>query len=158
MPIRGVSLRGRNDRSNPGPSTSIQFFKADVAFRLQGKSKISDWIKKVVKREGGSLVSLNIIFCSDDYLLNINRDFLKHDYLTDIITFDYSEGKKISGEIYISIDRVRDNANGLKITFEVELKRVIIHGVLHLLGHKDKTDSQKKAIRKTEDECLALFN
>lgn len=157
MPIKDASLRGKNDRSNPGQSTSIQFFKADVAFRFQGKSKISDWIKKVVKREGGSLTSLNIVFCSDDYLLNINRDYLNHDYLTDIITFDYSEGKKLSGEIYISIGRVRDNANGLSIPFAIELRRVMIHGVLHLLGYKDKTASQKKAIRKKEDGCLALF-
>src|SRR5687767_7371162 len=119
--------------------TSVYFFKADVAFRFQGKSKISDWIKKVVKREGGRLANLNIVFCSDAYLLNINRDYLKHDYLTDIITFDYSEGKKLSGEIYISIDRVRENAKGLNLTFEIELKRVIIHGILHLLGFNDKT-------------------
>jgi probable rRNA maturation factor len=136
---------------------SIYFFKADVAFRFQGKSKISHWIKKVVKHEDCSLVSLNIVFCSDGYLLNINRDYLKHDYLTDIITFDYSEGKKLSGEIYISIDRVRDNAKGLNLPFEIELRRVIIHGVLHLLGYKDKTASQKKTIRKKEDDCLALF-
>jgi len=157
MPIKDTSLRGRNDRSNLGQSTSIQFFKADVAFRFQGKSKISDWIKKVVKREGGSLICLNIVFCSDDYLLNINRDYLKHDYFTDIITFDYSEGKKLSGEIYISVDRVRENAKSLNLHFEIELKRVIIHGVLHLLGYKDKTEFQKKTIRKKEDECLALF-
>lgn len=135
----------------------ILFFKADVAFRFQGKSKISDWIKKVVKREDGSLNSLNVIFCSDHYLLEINRDFLNHDYLTDIITFDYSEGRKLSGEIYISIDRVRDNAGGLNLPFEIELRRVIIHGVLHLLGYKDKTASQKKIIRMKEDECLKLL-
>ena len=161
MPTKDTSLRGSpdasGDRSNLGQSTSIYFFKADIAFRFQGKSKISNWIKKVVKREGGNFVSLNVVFCSDDYLLNINRDYLKHDYLTDIITFDYSEAKKISGEIYISIDRVRDNANGLKLPFEIELRRVIIHGVLHLLGYKDKTASQKKVIRKKEDECLSLF-
>jgi probable rRNA maturation factor len=121
------------------------------------KSKISDWIRKVVRREGGSLGSLNVVFCSDGYLLNINRNYLKHDYLTDIITFDYSEGKKLSGEIYISIDRVRDNANGLKLPFEIELRRVVIHGVLHLLGYKDKSASQKKAIRNKEDDCLSLF-
>ena len=159
MPTKDTSLRGSasGGRSNLSQSTSIYFFKADIAFRFQGKSKISNWIKKVVKREGGNFVSLNVVFCSDGYLLNINRDYLKHDYLTDIITFDYSEAKKISGEIYISIDRVRDNANGLKLPFEIELRRVIIHGVLHLLGYKDKTASQKKAIRKKEDECLSLF-
>ena len=157
MPTKDASLRGRNDRSNLGQSTCIYFFKADVAFRFQGKSKISVWIKKVVKREGGSLGSLNFVFCSDGYLLNINRDYLKHDYLTDIITFDYSEGKRLSGEIYISIDRVRDNANGLKLPFEIELRRVVIHGVLHLLGYKDKSASQKKVIRSKEDECLSVF-
>jgi probable rRNA maturation factor len=137
--------------------TSVYFFKADVAFRFQGNSKISDWIKKVVKREGGRLANLNIVFCSDVYLLNINRDYLKHDYLTDIVTFDYSEGKKLSGEIYISIDRVRENAKGLNLTFEIELKRVIIHGILHLLGFNDKTAPQRNVIRKKEDECLALI-
>jgi probable rRNA maturation factor len=135
---------------------SIYFFKANVAFRFQEKSKIPNWIKKVVKREGGKLASLNIVFCSDKYLLNINRQFLKHDYLTDIITFDYP-GDGITGEIYISTDRVLENSKTLKVSFEQELRRVIIHGVLHLLGYKDKTVAQKKVIRKKEDDCLALF-
>lgn len=135
---------------------SIYFFKADVAFRFQGKSKIPNWIRKVVKEEGGKLASLNIVFCSDKYLLNINRQFLKHDYLTDIITFDYP-GDGITGEIYISTDRVLENSKSLNIPFEQELRRVIIHGVLHLLCYKDKTAAQKKVIRKKEDECLAFF-
>jgi probable rRNA maturation factor len=135
---------------------SIYFFKADVAFRFQGKNKIPNWILKVVKREGGKLASLNIVFCSDKYLLNINRQFLKHDYLTDIITFDYP-GDAITGEIYISTDRVLENSKNLNLPFEQELRRVIIHGVLHLLGYKDKTSAQKKVIRKKEDDCLSLF-
>ena len=141
----------------PRSIQSIQFFKADVAFRFLGRSKISKWILKVVDKEGAKLTSLNIVFCSDEYLLNINRQYLNHDFYTDIITFDYSEKKKLSGELYISIDRIRDNARSLGVTFQQELNRVIIHGVLHLLGFKDKTPAQSKAIRKKEDECLKML-
>ena len=156
MPAKDASLRGKNHRNNPGQPSNIYFFKADVAFRFQGKSKIPNWIKKVVRQEGGKLASLNIVFCSDKSLLNINRQFLRHDYFTDIITFDYP-GDGITGEIYISTDRVLENSKSLNVPFEQELRRVIIHGVLHLLGYKDKTASQKRAIRKKEDDCLVLF-
>lgn len=141
----------------PQKIETIQFFKADVAFRFFGRAKISKWILRVLKQEGAKLSNLNIIFCSDDYLLGINRQYLNHDFYTDIITFDYSEKRDISGELYISIDRVKDNANSLGATFQQELNRVIIHGVLHLLGFKDKTSRQAKTIRKKEDECLALL-
>jgi probable rRNA maturation factor len=136
---------------------AIQFFKADVAFRFSGKANISKWILKVVKQESGNIANLSVVFCSDEYLLNINRQYLKHDYYTDIITFDTSDRGSVSGELYISIDRVKDNASELDIPFERELKRVIIHGVLHLLGYKDKTTSQQKSIRKREDEALGMI-
>lgn len=141
----------------PQTNQTIQFFKADVAFRFLGKAKVSKWISTVVKKEEAKLTSLNVVFCSDEYLLNINRQYLNHDFYTDIITFDYSEKKSISGELYISVDRVRDNAGSLGVTFQHELNRVIIHGVLHLLGFKDKTPAQSKAIRKKEDECIKLL-
>jgi probable rRNA maturation factor len=134
-----------------------QFFKADVAFRFFGAKQISSWINKVVKKESAQLGALNIIFCSDAYLLNINKQFLKHDFYTDIITFDNSGEGGVSGELYISIDRVRENALALRATFRQELNRVIIHGVLHLLGYKDKTPSQIKKIRKKEDAYLRLL-
>ena len=141
----------------PQKIETIQFFNAYVAFRFFARAKISKWILRVLKQEGAKLSNLNIIFCSDDYLLGINRQYLNHDFYTDIITFDYSEKRDISGELYISIDRVKDNANSLGATFQQELNRVIIHGVLHLLGFKDKTSRQAKTIRKKEDECLALL-
>lgn len=98
---------------------------------------------------------LSFVFCSDDYLLKINQDFLQHDYYTDIITFDYSEGNKISGDLMISVDRVRDNARQHTISFEDELSRVMIHGVLHLLGFGDKTFEESSKMRKLESDALA---
>lgn len=137
--------------------SSTQFHKSQIQFRFSGKAKITKWIEAVVKKEGRKIGSLDFIFCSDEYLLGINRQYLKHDYYTDIIAFDYSEGKTIGGEIYISMERVRENASEMGETFHVELSRVIIHGVLHLLGYSDKTATQKKDMRRKEDECLALL-
>ena len=137
---------------------AIQFFKADLAFRFSRRAIISKWISRVVKQEGGHLSNLNVIFCSDDYLLGINRQYLKHDFYTDIITFDYSSNLLVSGELYISIDRVRENAVALGVSFQQELCRVIIHGVLHLLGYKDKVAAQKKKMREKENECLQLLD
>jgi rRNA maturation RNase YbeY len=137
--------------------SSIYFFKSDVQFRFSRKASIIKWIERVIKKEGKKTGSINFIFCSDLFLLGINKQYLKHDYFTDIITFDYSEGKNISGEIYISIDRVTENANSLGIKIQHELSRVIIHGVLHLLGYSDHTKSEKKEMRKKEDACLSLL-
>jgi probable rRNA maturation factor len=136
---------------------SIQFHKSQIQFRFSGKAKITKWIEAVIKKEGRKVGSLEFIFCSDEFLLGINKQYLNHDYFTDIITFDYSEGKAIGGEIYISIDRVRDNAVTMGVTFPVELCRVVIHGVLHLLGYSDKSLAQKRKMRMKEDECLALL-
>jgi rRNA maturation RNase YbeY len=98
---------------------------------------------------------ISYIFCSDDQLLDINKEFLNHDYYTDVITFDYSETENVSGDIFISIDRIRDNAKILELSYLDELHRVIIHGVLHLLGFKDKTKEESKNMRRLEDECLS---
>ena len=136
----------------------IQFHKSQVQFRFVNKTITTRWIESVVRREGKKVGSINFIFCTDAFLLGINKQYLKHDYFTDIITFDFSEGKFINGEIYISIERVRENSATLGVMFPVELWRVIIHGVLHLLGYSDKTATQKTQMRKKEDACLSLLS
>lgn len=135
----------------------IYFFKADVRFPFSKRLQVITWIKTVIRQEGKRCGDITIIFCSDKYLLDLNRQFLNHDYFTDIITFDTSSEKFLSGEIYISTDRVRENATGLGVSFDQELRRVIIHGVLHLAGYPDSTKSQKKAMRLKEDACLSLL-
>jgi rRNA maturation RNase YbeY len=136
----------------------INFFSEKVRFKLPAPQKTRSWIKKVIDQEGRELGSLNIIFCSDSYLLKLNQDHLNHDTLTDIITFDYTEGPKspLSGDIFISIHRVRENASKFDNSFDAELHRVIIHGVLHLLGYTDKSKSQKSTMRIKEDAYLSL--
>ena len=136
---------------------AVRFFTEDVAFSLPCPRKASTWIKEAIKKEKGQPGELNYIFCSDRHLLSLNQQYLRHDTLTDIITFDYSEGKEdISGDIYISIDRVGENATRFKVPFEDELHRVMAHGVLHLLGYKDKTPADKALMRKKEEACLSL--
>ncbi|MFZ2906756.1 MAG: rRNA maturation RNase YbeY [Cyclobacteriaceae bacterium] len=137
---------------------AIFFFSEGVRFKLSNQKKSISWIKSVVKKEGGKVASLNYIFCSDEYLKKINIKYLNHHTYTDIITFDYSpSAKEIEGEIYISIDRVRENADSFKTSFQSELHRVIIHGVLHLLGYKDKSKSEKALMREKEDTYLSLL-
>lgn len=121
------------------------------------KRECSDWIRKVIEEERFVLGDISFIFCSDNYLLQINKEYLKHDYFTDVITFDYVDGKMINGDIFVSIDRVRDNAKLHKQIFDVELKRVIIHGVLHLLGYKDKKLKDKTLMTEKEDFYLKRF-
>ena len=135
----------------------IHFFKEEVAFRLQNKSGLLKWIKRVIANEGKKPGAINFIFCSDKYLLGINRQYLKHDYFTDIITFHNNTDDLLNGDIYISIERVKENAINLDVAFHVELSRVMIHGVLHLLGYSDKTAARKKQMRKQEDACLSLL-
>jgi probable rRNA maturation factor len=135
----------------------IRFFSEDTDFILAHPRKTSEWIKATAKKERCLIEELNYIFCSDTYLLTINQDFLKHNTFTDIITFDYSTSKQsLEGEIYISVDRVSENAFKFKRDFEEELHRVIIHGVLHLIGYKDKKGSDKTLMRKKEDTYLSL--
>jgi rRNA maturation RNase YbeY len=119
--------------------------------------KFKNFIAQVIEAENRTLRTLNYIFCSDDYLLEINREFLQHDYLTDIITFDLSVDDSISSEIYVSIDRVRENAKLFNTSFIRELYRVMIHGVLHLLGYKDKTKREIAVMRNKEEHYLLLF-
>lgn len=138
-------------------SQTIQFHSEGVDFTLRQKAVIRNWIKQVALSRGCKTGGLNYIFCSDDGLLTINRQYLNHDYYTDIITFDYTENNRISGDIYISVERVKDNAQKFKSTFETELHRVMIHGVLHLTGLKDKTKADSEAMRKAEDKALKLI-
>ena len=127
----------------------INFFTESLEFSLNNQGNIQSWIIQTIESKSLSLDTLNVIFCDDNYLLGINQQYLQHDTLTDIITFDNSEEENtIEGDIFISIERVRDNAQNLQITFEQELHRVIIHGVLHLLGYGDKTPEEKQEMRK----------
>jgi len=135
---------------------SIHFFTEDTTYQLRQRTEIRSWLKSIAKKEKYSILELNYIFCSDEYLLQINKDFLDHDYYTDIITFDNSEVKgKIEGDIFVSIDRVRDNAQQQKTSLKDELHRVLAHGLLHLTGYKDKTSEENKMMRKKEDTALA---
>jgi rRNA maturation RNase YbeY len=137
--------------------SSVHFFCNDVRFKLKNPRKISSWIKTVVEKEGASIQEINYVFCSDSYLLTLNQGFLKHNTLTDIITFDNSDEESVlDGEIYISTERVKENAKEYEVPFEDELCRVMIHGVLHLLGYKDKKPSEKALMRKKEEACLSL--
>lgn len=137
---------------------AVSFQSENIDFKLSGPLATKRWIKKIVENEKRSPGDLNFIFMSDDALLARNREFLRHDYYTDIITFDYSQGKTVAGDILISIDRIRDNSERFQVGFEQELRRVIIHGVLHLCGYKDKTTTEKAAMRKAEDRALKLFS
>lgn len=134
----------------------IEFF-SKTEFTLPESDKHAEWIKAIIEASGFSLGEITYVFCDDDYLHKINVDYLNHDTLTDIISFDYSLGKQVNGEIYISVERVRDNASEFNEPFEIELKRVIIHGILHLLGHKDKTPEEEAQMRQKEDEAIAIF-
>jgi rRNA maturation RNase YbeY len=136
----------------------IHFFTEDITYTLKKKTAIKDWLKLAVTAEGYVLEELNFIFCSDEYLLRINQDYLQHDDYTDVITFDNSEQPKtIAGDIFISIERIRENAKGLKVSPHDELCRVIIHGTLHLLGYKDKGKAAKLQMTAREDHYLSLL-
>lgn len=127
-------------------------------FNLTTEELYNIWLTKSCAVEGFAISELNYIFCDDDYLLKINQDYLQHDYLTDIITFDYVLGKTISGDLYISIDRIKENAKEFNVTFENELKRVMVHGVLHLMGYSDKSDTATAEMRAKEEEKIKLFH
>jgi probable rRNA maturation factor len=140
------------------PSPLIIFqSEEELNFSVGEEKKIKDWIQKVLRKEKKACGPLFYFFCTDEHLLNINKEFLNHKTYTDIITFDYTEGDAISGEIFISIDRVKENAKKFKEPFSRELARIIIHGVLHLCGYGDKKPADKKIMRKKEDEALKLF-
>lgn len=138
-------------------SAKVQFHWLDQSFSLRDRNPLKLFIQSLFRREKKSLESLNYIFCTDKYLLNINQQFLKHDFYTDIISFDLSAGPATIGEIYISIDRVRDNATRLGTPLTEELHRVIFHGALHLCGYKDKSKADQVLMRRKEDQALALY-
>lgn len=133
----------------------IRFFNEDVPYKLPQKQATRQWLKQQAEQEGYAVGDLNYIFCSDDYVLQVNRDYLQHDYYTDIITFDQSEEQdKIEGDIFISVERVTDNAAQLGVSAEQEMRRVLAHGLLHLCGYGDKTDEEQAHMRKKEEEWL----
>jgi rRNA maturation RNase YbeY len=135
-------------------ASKINFFTEDIKYILRDKIAIRKWLIDVASNEGCKIEEVNIIFCSDAYLSEYNKRYLKHTSLTDIITFDSSEGKMISGDIFISIERVCENAIKFKVAENQELKRVMIHGILHLCGYKDKTASDRKKMREKEDKYM----
>ena len=133
-------------------------FNYETDFNLDEEQGFSDWISNSILEEHCKEWEINYIFCSDDYLHKLNVDFLNHDTLTDIISFDYSVGKELHGDIYISVDRVKENALDFKVSFNDEMARVIIHGVLHYCGYKDKSEDDEKMMRSKEDYYLAKRN
>lgn len=133
-------------------------FNYETDFSLSNEDRTASWIKTIINNNDFELGEINYIFCSDEYLHKLNVQFLQHDTLTDIISFDNSLGKLISGDIFISIERVKDNAIDFDVTFIEELHRVIIHGVLHYMGFKDKSDQEKLVMRSEENKALALIN
>ena len=132
----------------------ILFSSIDIDKPAINYKKTSDWITEVINFNNKNIKEIAIVFCNDNYILEVNKKFLKHDYYTDIITFDYSNKNNISGELLISIDTVISNSKKFKTKFYEELHRVIIHGILHLLGYKDKTDEQKMLMKEQENYCL----
>ena len=136
----------------------INFFTEDITFTLKQKTKIKAWIVATIDEEAYALQELNLIFCSDAYLLRINQDYLQHNDYTDVITFDNAEElKTIVGDIFISIDRIKENAKQFQSSAETELCRVMIHGTLHLLGYKDKTKAAKTQMTAKEDYYLLKY-
>jgi len=132
-------------------------FNYETDFKLESEEVISKWILNTIENEKHKIEEINYVFCNDEYLHKLNVEFLNHDTLTDIISFDYSVGKIIHGDIFISIERVADNAEDFKVSFEDELNRVIVHGVLHYCGYKDKTDEDAKLMREKENYYLATL-
>ncbi len=137
---------------------SIRFATQSGDFEVPESQKVQKWIAEVVKRRDRQVGNINYLFCDDAYLLQVNRQYLDHDTYTDIITFDYVAGGLISGDIMISVERVGDNAEKFGVPFVDELRRVIIHGVLHLLGQGDKSDSEAREMRRQEEAALGLWN
>ncbi|MEQ8519734.1 MAG: rRNA maturation RNase YbeY [Cytophagales bacterium] len=135
----------------------IRFFYEDCSFRVQNTNRIKTWLLEVLNKESVIVGNINYIICSDNYLLEINRRYLDHDYYTDIITFPSSEPPEpIEADIFISIDRVRENAATLEKAFSNEFHRVLVHGILHLLGYNDSSNREKQEMRIKEDSCLSL--
>lgn len=137
---------------------AISFFTEDCSFSLPRKQLTKKWLKSVIENFGFSVGTINYIFCSDNEILKINNEYLGHNYYTDIITFPYTDNKKVSSDIFISIDTVKSNSEKFNQNFHDELNRVMVHGVLHLVGFNDKSKSDKIKMREEENKCLKLFN
>lgn len=133
-------------------------FHYETQFELPNEAQITQWISNVINSENKREGDINYIFCDDDYLHKLNVEFLNHDTLTDIISFDNTVGNELHGDVFISIERVADNASDFKVSFEEELKRVMIHGVLHYCGYKDKTDADQEIMTAKENEKLKMFH
>ena len=134
----------------------VRYYCEDIKFEFNNKLANNRWLKMVAGSEIKSLGDISIIFCSDNYILDVNIRYLHHDYFTDVITFDYCEGNKLSGDLFISIDSVRENAIEFGTEFDEELHRVIVHGLLHLIGYDDHTPEEQKVMRAKEDYYLGL--
>ncbi|NNK75035.1 MAG: rRNA maturation RNase YbeY [Maribacter sp.] len=132
------------------------FYEGD--YKLETTDNYTDWINKVVSSEERLLGTINYIFCNDDYLLSINQKHLDHNTFTDIITFDYSLGMVISGDVFISTERVEENAKNFNVPFQEELLRVMVHGLLHMFGYNDKTDEERIVMRTKEEEKIKMFH
>lgn len=137
---------------------AIRFAVQDIDFELPEAEKVKKWITEVVQRRQKRVGNISYLFCDDEYLLGVNQQYLNHDTYTDIITFDYVAADLVSGDIMISVDRVGENAEKFGVPFEQELHRVIIHGVLHLLGQGDKSDAEAAEMRRQEEKALVLWN
>jgi probable rRNA maturation factor len=133
-------------------------FNYETDFNLDNEEAVALWLSNVITSENKKEGEINYIFCDDEYLHKINLEYLNHDTLTDIISFDYTMGNELSGDVFVSIERVKDNAVDFNVPFEDELKRVLVHGVLHYCGYKDKGESDELLMRSKEDEKLALFH
>lgn len=136
----------------------IRYFTEDIKFEFKDKLSNNRWLRLVASSEVKKLGDINIIFCSDNYILDVNMKYLQHDYFTDIITFDYCEGNVLNGDLFISVDSVRENASYYGTEFPDELKRVMVHGILHLIGYDDHSEEDIKVMRLKEDYYLSLRN
>ena len=133
-------------------------FNYETDFELDNEAQYEDWISRIIESEGFDEGEINYIFCDDEYLHKINMEYLDHDTLTDIISFDYTVGNVLQGDIFISVERVQDNANDFNVSFEEELKRVLSHGVLHYCGYKDKSVEDEALMRAKEEEKMQMFH
>ena len=133
-------------------------FNYETDFELDNEEQYEDWISRIIESEGFDEGEINYIFCDDKYLHKINVEYLDHDTLTDIISFDYTVGNLIQGDIFVSVERVKDNANDFNVSFEEELKRVLSHGVLHYCGYKDKSPKDEALMRSKEEEKMQMFH
>jgi probable rRNA maturation factor len=133
-------------------------FNYETEFQLDNENQIIEWLSRVILSEKKKEGDINYIFCDDEYLVEINQQYLNHDTLTDIISFDYSVGNELHGDIFISIERVKENAVDFNVSFDEELKRVMVHGVLHYCGYKDKSEKDELLMRSKEDEKIKMFH